>query len=129
MKEYILFFSIIDEADMVVESDGILFMAIVLAHEITYAINLMRSINEQGVIKHDTPKILLFRSYSESGVIDAGNLIERLLLDGELNLGKPPPSPPSLFLIISADGSQVALEKKIPKNVLKQGVLRQLSKN
>jgi hypothetical protein len=94
-------------------------MAVVLAHEITHTINLTRSIIEQGVIEHDTPKLLLFRSYSESGAIDAGNLIQRLLLDGELNLSKPPPSPPTLFLTISANGSQVALEKKISEECIK----------
>ena len=117
--ERIFFFSIIDDADVIVESDGILLMAIILVHEITHTINLTRSINEQGAIKHDTPKLLLFRSYAESGMIDTGNLIERLLLDGELHLSKPPPSPPTLFLTISADGSQVALENKISEECIK----------
>ncbi|CAF3640832.1 unnamed protein product [Rotaria sordida] len=63
--------------------------------------------------EHTTPKLILFRSYSHDGNVDGGDLVERLLLDGELHLSKPPPTPPILFLIVSADGTQVPLPKEV----------------
>jgi hypothetical protein len=73
----------------------------VIAHEITHGINLSRPINDVGGSEHITPNLMVFRSYSPGGSIDAGNLVERLLLDGEINLSKPPPTPPMLFLVVS----------------------------
>ena len=98
---------------MISESNGILFLAVLLAHEITHAINLSRSINNANVVEKNTPKLILFCSYSDGGDIDAGNLTERMLLDGELHLSKPPPTPPVLFLIVSASGTQIPLSKEV----------------
>jgi hypothetical protein len=111
--------SIIDDTDVIGESTGILFIAIVLAHEITNAINLSRSINNAMVIEKNTPNLMLFRSYSHGGNIDGGNLVERLLLEGELHLSKPPLNPPMLFLIVSADGTQVPLSKEVVEECIK----------
>ncbi|CAF4537171.1 unnamed protein product [Rotaria sp. Silwood2] len=109
-----------DSTDVIFESTGILFIAIVLAHEITHAINLSRSINNIDVIQKTTPKLILFRSYSHDGNVDGGDLVERLLLDGELHLSKPPPTPPILFLIVSADGTQVPLPKELVEECIKK---------
>jgi hypothetical protein len=88
-------------------------MSVVLAHKITNGINLSRQINDVGGSEHSTPKLMVFRSFSPSGGIDAGNLVQRLLLDGEMNLSKPPPTPPILFLVVSSDGTQVPLTKDV----------------
>ncbi|CAF3905137.1 unnamed protein product [Rotaria sordida] len=70
--------------------------------------------------EHTTPKLILFRSYSHDGNVDGGDLVERLLLDGELHLSKPPPTPPILFLIVSADGTQVPLPKEVVEECIKK---------
>jgi hypothetical protein len=64
---------------VIFESTWILFIAIVLAHEITPAINLSRSINDANVIEKNPSKLMLFRSYSHDRDMDGGNLVESLL--------------------------------------------------
>jgi len=74
IEQFIPAFSIIDDTDVIFESTGILFIAIVLAHEIAHAINLSQSINDANVIQKNTPKLILFfRSYS----YDAGILCKK----------------------------------------------------
>jgi hypothetical protein len=75
--------------------------------------NLSRPINSTGDREHGPPKLIVFKSYSPEGGFDAGNLVERLLLDGEINLSRPPPTPSILFLVISSDGTQIPLENGI----------------
>ena len=98
---------------MIDESAGVFFVAIVLAHEITHVINLTRLIDDPHASQKNTPQLLIFRSYSGSRKIDSGNFIERLMLDGELHLSKPPPTPPRLFLVISRAGTQVSIPEDV----------------
>jgi hypothetical protein len=56
--------------DMISESTGILFIAIVLAHEITHALNLSRFINNPNVVNKKTAELALFCSYSDGNDID-----------------------------------------------------------
>ena len=107
--------SFADEDDLIEEPIGVFFVAVVLAHEITHAINLARSIHDPHLGPKSTSKLLVFRSYSGNGEIDGGNLIERIMLDGELHLSKPPPTPPRLFLIVSPAGSQITIPTRVVK--------------
>ncbi|CAF3558521.1 unnamed protein product [Rotaria socialis] len=117
-----------DSMDIICESTGILFIAVVLAHEITHGINLSRLIDDVDAIEKNTPKLMLFRSYSHNGNINGGNLVERLLLDGELHLSRPPPTPPMLFLIVSADGTQVPLPKDVVDECISKRTFGPISK-
>ncbi|CAF4248902.1 unnamed protein product [Adineta steineri] len=65
---------LLDNLDVICESTGIIFLPVVLAHEITHGINMRRVINnDAGGIQKSTPKLIIFRSYSDGTDIDAGN--------------------------------------------------------
>lgn len=115
--------------DVISESTGIFFIAIALAHEITHAINLCRSIHNHHIIEKYIPELMVFRSYSNAGHVDAGNLVERILLDGEIHLSKPPPIPPVLFIIVSSDGKQISVPNEIIEECIEKRSLVTITKH
>ncbi|CAF3377688.1 unnamed protein product [Rotaria sp. Silwood2] len=80
---------------------SLLFLVILLAHEITHAVNYI------GAKIQTIPEIPYFTSYSDSEEFDGGNALEHELIGGELHINHKQPKTIVELFIIDSNGKHI----------------------